>query len=379
MPGPSHEDLDLSPDDYQGLRESPARRADVIHKVATQYRFRKLSREAQAIALEILHVAVNDVALQVRQAIVDVLKDFSGLPREMALKLAHDLDTATIAVPVIRVSEVFNEQDLLEIVATNCPQRLEAVAKRRKVSEKVSQKLVGSGFRNVIEALTSNSGAVISPADYHQILDDFQADEHIKENLALRPALPLDFSERLIAYVSEGLKDYIAAHHVVKREVVESLVTTSRERVTVQIIQPGTPASHIERMVRHLSRNQRLTDSIILRALCTGDIRFFEYALAERSRLPLANVRKILATPSRDTQHKLYRKGVLPDNLYPILDTALELYFVTRSEHTEDNPERFSRRVMERLLTRFPHLQAVTVDKLLEQLGQYSQGSAHAL
>jgi uncharacterized protein (DUF2336 family) len=376
MTGNPFEPLDLTPDDTANLRASPDVRARVIEKVATQYRSRKLTPDAQALAEDILRLAVADAAVQVKQAVVDVLKDYDGLPHDMAVTLAHDINTLKIAVPVIAASAVFTEQDLLDIIDTACPHRQAAIARKSSVSEPVSDALIHSNHRNVVLALTANSGAQISDQGHHAILDRFTGDVRVTENLSLRPTLPPAFAERLIGVVSDSLKEYILHHHPVSAATTERIIQSSREKVTVRIIQPGTPTADIEQMVQHLASSQRLTDSLIVRAVCSGDVRFFEYALAARSHLPVTNIRRILATRQSAAVEKLYEKSQLSPRLFPLLHTALEVYAETLVDHSEEDSERFGRRVMERLLTRFPDPQTDTFERLLDKLDACSQASA---
>jgi uncharacterized protein (DUF2336 family) len=371
----SFQPLDLSRQDYAGLRESSETRARVIAKVATQYRHRKLTREAHSIAEDILRMAATDTAIQVKRAIVDILKDFGGLPRDIALSMAHDVNTADIAGPVICASDVFTEQDLLDIVATACPQRQEAVARKKRLSEVVSDALIATHSRPVVLALTENPGARISERGHNALLDAFGDDDRIKENLSLRPTLPPACAELLIHMVSESLKDYILHNHRISPETTARIIQSSREKATVQIIQAGTPASHILRMVRHLHANHRLTDSLIIRAICTGDIRFFEFALAERAQLPVNNISRILASGGWDVHERLYAKCRFSERIFPLMHAALALYLETLSDHSEEDSERFGRRVMERLLTLRPGEDPETFERLLEKLDSCSQTS----
>ena len=372
----SFQPLDLSAEDYAQLRQSPETRARIITKVATQYRHRKLTREAHKLAEDILRVAATDAAVQVRHALVDVLKDFTGLPRDIAITLAHDLNISTIADPIIRSSQVFNEQDLLEIIATASVKRQEAVARKKRVSEAVSDALIATQERPVIVALTENPGARISERGHQVVMDTFSTDARIMENLSLRPTLPPTVAERLIHLVSESLKDYIINNHKISAETTANIIARSREKTTIQIIQPGTPASHIERMVRHLHANQRLTDSLIVRAICTGDIRFFEFALAERARLPLNNISRILNARNVDVHERLYAKCRFAERIFPLLHTALALYHETVADYSEEDSEKFGRRVMERLLTQRTAEESDTLERLLEKLTHCSQASA---
>lgn len=129
-------------------------------------------------------------------------------------------------------------------------------------------------------------------------------------------------------------------------------------------------------MVRHLHANHRLSDTLIIRAICTGDIRFFEFALAERSRLPVSNVSRILNAGTCDIHERLYAKCRLSERCFPLLNAALAVYRETLADHSEEDSERFGRRVMERLLTLRTDEAFETFDRLLEKLASCSEASA---
>ena len=47
-------------------------------------------------------------------------------------------------------------------------------------------------------------------------------------------------------------------------------------------------------MVRQMHHNQRLTPLLILRALCVGDLAFFEMAIAVMGKIPVRNARILI-------------------------------------------------------------------------------------
>src|SRR5690606_22052428 len=100
----------------------------------------------------------------VRAALAENLKEYAGLPRDLALTMARDVDT--VALPVIRFSEVLEDDDLLEIVRTQDTARQAAVAQRATVSERVSDALVETGKEDVVATLVGNDGAALSDATF---------------------------------------------------------------------------------------------------------------------------------------------------------------------------------------------------------------------
>ena len=111
------------------------RRVVVAQKICRRVRDHPLSDGERKIANEILGFIAEDAASLVRRALAITLKNSPELPRDVALKLAADIDS--IAVPVLNFSPVFNDLDLVEILKSRAAAKIIAVAKRPKVSGSV--------------------------------------------------------------------------------------------------------------------------------------------------------------------------------------------------------------------------------------------------
>ena len=73
-----------------------------------------------------------------------------------------------------------------------------------------------------------------------------------------------------------------------------------------------------------MQRHARLTPSLILRALCMGDLAFFETALAVRARVPVENAQILVHDAGGNGLGSLYRKAGLPENLLPVFRVAVD-------------------------------------------------------
>src|SRR5581483_3368274 len=100
-------------------------------------------------------------------------------------------------------------------------------------------------------------------------------------------------AERLVVMVSEKLREHLLTHHALPAALASDVVLQSRERATLGL---SAQASRHElgRLVRQMQRHHRLTPSLILRALCMGDLAFFETALAVRARVPAENAQVLV-------------------------------------------------------------------------------------
>src|SRR5579864_7979975 len=119
---------------------SPETRADMAAKVAREFRRGRLTGEERRIAEEIVRIMAQDAALRVRQALAEHLKESNSLPPDVARLLAADVEP--VALPVLQYSTVLTDEDLLELVKGANSQRLTAIARRRTLSEPISDAVV---------------------------------------------------------------------------------------------------------------------------------------------------------------------------------------------------------------------------------------------
>ena len=65
-----------------------------------------------------------------------------------------------------------------------------------------------------------------------------------------------------------------------------------RERATLGLLSADLNDNDVEMLVEALLWNRRLTPSILLRAICVGDLGFFEAVLAKMAGISVLNARR---------------------------------------------------------------------------------------
>jgi len=96
-----HATKSVTNEDIRILVHSPdtERRALAAQRVCRRIRDVALSERERIIAQDVLKIIAEDAASLVRRALAVTLKNSPELPRELAVKLAADIDS--IAVPVL--------------------------------------------------------------------------------------------------------------------------------------------------------------------------------------------------------------------------------------------------------------------------------------
>ena len=347
------EGVQLTNADVRKLLVDPSveNRAATAGKIAQSVETGALSPGERQIAEEIFRVMVRDAEVRVREALAESLRGVPDLSSDIALSLASD-SADSVALPMLESSAALSDEELLAIVNSGQDSRQVAVAQRDSVSEIVSDALVESGNEDAVVALVGNAGAAIREDTLLNVVNRYGDNERVQTPLVHRQTLPMTVSERLVAKISDQLKEHLVAHHELPPSVAADLLLESRERAMIGILADGN-RTDVHELVAQMANSGRLTTSIILRVLCTGDLSFFEAAMSQKADVPLENVRVLIHDEGDLGFKSLYDKAKLPDRLFQAFRAAVEIAKILEMEKDDRDPEARSRLIMERILTQF--------------------------
>jgi len=366
-------DQKLSIDDVNRLLSDPSEetRASTAEKLAREFDNAELSDSERRVAEDVLRLMARDAAVRVRQALSENLKENRLVPPDLARTLAHDVDL--VAIPILELSEALTPADLIEIVRGHEEAKLTAIARRHVVQTEVADALVDEGTETVVSVLAGNTGADLTESSIERIVDRFADSEAVQGNLISRDVLPITIAEKLVNRVSETLREALLARHPTDANAAAELIIHARERATIGL-STGSSEDEVRRLVRQLRRHNRLTPSIIVRAACMGDIIFLECALAELADVAPANARILIHDSGTLGLRGIFETARLPESVYPALRAAVAIFRQTDYDGLEHDRERFSRRMIERILTQYGDLgvdfESDDLEYLLGRMGQ---------
>ena len=345
---------------------SSAVRAELAGKLGLEIENPDLSPAESALAQDIVRLMAKDVEASVRQALSQNLRNAIHLPHDIALRLALDIES--VALPILEHSTVLTDADLIEIVQKGETAKQKIVAGRRGISESVSEALVTTGGETVVATLMGNVTAKISEKSLSKAVDRFASSDIVKEKMIRRTTLPPTVTERLITMVADNMRDYLVSHHQVSPEVAADIVLQSRERTIVGMTGKSN-TEELEKMIVQMHENKRLTPSLVVRALCMGDIAFFEMSIAVMANVPVVNARILIHDSGQLGLRSLCERCGIPADIMPAVRTAIDVVHETPMDGGEGDRERYRARVIERILTKYEDLGGDTVDYLLNKLG----------
>lgn len=350
---------------------TPDERALAAHKLCRTIDRAELDEAQRALAADILRVMAGDAAELVRRAMAVTLRNSPTLPPDIANRLARDVES--VSLPIISFSPVFSDQDLAEIVRLGGPVRQLAVAKRPRLSGRITALLVDQGSEEVVAAACANDNARFSDMTLQRALDRFSRSEKVLSAVAYRSALPLAVTERLIDMVGDQLRDHILAHHALSAERTLDLILGAKERATVDLVEQAGRSADVKAFVAHLAGVKRLTPSLLLRALAHGHMTFFEWGLAELAGVPHHRTWLMIHDAGGLGLKAICERAGLPPRLFPALRAGVDAFHALEYDGRPGDRERFQEHMIQRFLTSSAAVSREDTDYLLDRVDRLAE------
>jgi uncharacterized protein (DUF2336 family) len=351
----------------------PGRRAEAAPSLARSFLHADLpagDRKAVEAAMTLL---LDDPEVPVRRALAEALAHHAEAPRHLLLALSRDVPD--VAGPVLQHSPVLIDYELVDAVATSVPRLQVAVALRPYVSRAVSAAIAEVGDRVAVAALLRNDGSVLADLTFRRIAERFGEDAGIRAALFARADLPVIVRQSLIAALAGRLPVALAGETWISRERAAAMARDACDKATV-LLAATVPPTEMPSLVEHLRATGQLTTSLLVRAMCAGNISLFEAALSCLSGVPVARAFAVLSEGSETGLVALFRRAGLPARSHAVFLSALEIWRETLGEMSGDDPHGFARRMIERILTRYQDFDTAEVDDLLAMLRQIAAEAA---
>ena len=259
---------------------------------------------AEGLAREL----VRDAIERVRVTLSDAVKSAKFLPRDVALKIAHDVDA--VACPFLEVTEIFSDRDWRQLVMTISRGARIAVARRTSMSEGLSLALAEVGDSVIADVLVGNQAAPMAPTVCYTLMDLFVDSSWILDRLAEREGLTEEVVAKLIVKVSAAARQKLTATYGLPDHIAP-VVTESELRALQDLIRE-VPESSLTVLAKRLGREHKLTPLFLLTMLKEEGFPFFEAALSVLAGARLERVRTVVRHEGSEAAAKLLQRGSIP-------------------------------------------------------------------
>ena len=331
------------------VRTAPAsERAEATRSLARAWLLSDLSADDSAAAEGALLMMLDDPSPLVRQAMAEVFARSADAPAAIVQALAQD--QASIALPILEHSPLLLDADLVDLVATRSCEVQRAVARRMDLPASVCAAIAEVGCADAVFDLIQNPSAELIAFSWDRIVERHGHVADIREAMLSLDGLPAATRLALIAKLSDVLAQFVVAKNWLSADRARRITSEAMDRSTLHVAGKSR-GDDMRGLVRHLRQAGQLTSGLILRALLSGNIELFDYALVELTGLPQNRVSAMLHDVSGASVQALLTRAGLPDSSFPAFIAALSAHHETGFVATIGGATRLRRRVVERVLT----------------------------
>lgn len=360
--------------DVKKLTQEPSVkvRGLLASKIAMDYRAGNFSVVEENIAADIFRLLLKDVEVQIRQSLAEQLAHCSNVPRDIVLKLAND--KAEVAMEVLEHSMVLTDADLISIVESTAEViKLCAVARRGHLSAELSGSLIEKQQVPVMGTLFQNPGATLTERHIAAAWETISTSNDLMEKLVKRGGLPLTVAEKIFYAVSDELKQHMARQYKINAPFFHKALNDVREWEMLGL----TPSQHgvslrddeqVDDLIEDLHTRGRLTHSLLIRALCVGNLNVFEAGIAKLSNVPRVNARILLLDRGGLGMQAIYRAAGMPEGFFEAVNVLLRLS-LEETEFGRTHNSEFRKRVIDRIFIEKYNLTVENMGYLLSIIG----------
>jgi uncharacterized protein (DUF2336 family) len=278
--------------------------------------------EAERRAAELLaRDLVRDAIERVRQELSIAVRHAKHLPRDIALKIAHDVDA--VACPFLEVTEVFSEADWQQLVLTISRGARIAAARRTSMSDGLALALAETGDAVVAETLVANQAAPMTLALGQALIDRFRDSAWVLDKLAERNGLTAELAGRLYPRVGAAAREKLSRSYGMAGRT--DPIGLEAEGTALLGVMRGAPEARLLAIVESLRQEGKLGSTLLLLALRDGLLEFFAVALSALSNSRLEEVRSLVSRGGAMPMTQLLARCQIPRVLHGEFWEALQL------------------------------------------------------
>lgn len=239
----------------------------------------RTSRNAEQSVRDVvasLRLLVRDALPEVRRALSTVLREMPDVPSDIVKTLAFD-PIEQIAMPIIELSPVLTDDDLLEILnRSTFSGTASTVARRPRLPDAVADALVRTGDSKAIENLLRNHSAQIREDTLDLIVDMAPSQPLWHRPLAVRPGLSATIMRKVAGFVTDEILQVVAERTdmdegtmaYVRQKVLDRMAQKYASTESEDPVAIATEASAL-RLAHFRAQSLKLSDKLSREAIMT--------------------------------------------------------------------------------------------------------------
>lgn len=258
-----------------------------------------LSDQERDLIAQILDKLIHEFEAPIRAKLSERLSRNPAAPRGLVIALAND--EIEVASPVLLRSTLLSDNHLIQIIQHRSRQHQIAIARRRELSEAVSDELVGTKDKDVITTLLENQSARISEATLSYLTEQAEHVDEYQEPLVRRHDLNKDLAMRLYWLVAASLRSEILKSHDIHPTSLDDALEAAVQDVASDEEAKSNGPRNLEataaELARHMAAEHKLNASTLIKTLRQGEVPLFEALFEEWSGISLPRRAEVLYGP----------------------------------------------------------------------------------
>lgn len=251
----------------------------------------------QEVIADILMYIVQRAELDVRRTLSERLARQGNAPHDLIVWLAND--EISVARPVLVLSEVLQDDDLIAIIHKKDTQYRRAAAQRKNLSHQVVKSLIATHDEGAMLTLLENRDVELEESAMRQLMQAAKRSESLKQPIIARPELRADLARHIYWWVSQELRSSIQSRFSLNRAVIDEALESTLQEIL------GTRSSGLENItpeIRYVAQQlhaaRRITSGLLITTLRRGQVNLFVALFAEVLALPVDKINAMLSHPS---------------------------------------------------------------------------------
>jgi uncharacterized protein (DUF2336 family) len=208
---------------------------------------------------EVFKTLVAVIELETRIKLSRHLAAIPDAPSALVRAFAFD-DTVAVAAPVLSESAALSDSDLVASASTQGQGHLHAIARRRTLSEVITEILIERGEPNVIHTVAKNEGARFSDGSFRELVARAGDDAQLALHVGMRHDIPRHHFLKLLETASASVCARIAAANPQYVDAVQDAVTEVIDDINSEIRKQSPDHARAKSRVKRLQNWHELNE-----------------------------------------------------------------------------------------------------------------------
>lgn len=257
------------------------------------------SEQLTEMTFQVLEILAQDQVPQIRALIADEIKHLDNVPKRLIKRLAEDAEAA-VAGPILEYSPLLTDEQILQIISGGLRGgALEALARRKDLSGKISQAVFDKNEDPAISELLKNKTAIISEKLMHEIALHAETRPDLHLPLVDRGSLSRSTLRRISTFVSAALVERLISSNNLEENLAHEIQLAVRERIDSGEAEAGKAKSSPDAAdADKLFKAGKLDEYAVLDSIDEGNLEFLQRCYELLSGLPADHVKRMLESGS---------------------------------------------------------------------------------